>query len=143
MPGVPGRGGPPPKRESQRRRVNKPVVPVDHAESVATPSPLLGGEHSDLGRRFWESLGRSGQSQFYEPSDWLAAELAVGAIDAFVKKPSAVLYQSIQSAMSNLLVTDGDRRRMRLELERNKVSPGSEQDADIARIADFRRTVTS
>lgn len=138
MVGVPGKGGPPPKREDQRRRRNKPVVPVTKAPAGPMVVPDLEGEHSDLGRRFYESLKQSGQSQFYELSDWVAAEIVVGAIDTWVTKPTAVMLQTIQSGMSLLLATEGDRRRMRLELERNPVDEGSEADAAIASLSDYR-----
>lgn len=138
MAGVPGKGGPPPKRESQRRRVNKPAVPVTKAPAGPVVIPELTGEHTDLGRRFYESLKLSGQSAFYEASDWCAAEIVVGAIDAWATKPSAVMLQTIQSGMSLLLATEGDRRRVRLELEREPQDVGSERDAAIADLDSFR-----
>ena len=137
MAGVPGKGGPVPKRSDQRRRRNK-----DNGEVVKVVSdgevrgPDLKGQHCAVAKRFYEGLRRSGQAQFFEPSDWAAAELAVLAIDAFVKRPSAVMLSSINSAMSNLLVTEGDRRRVRMELER---PAEDEETADVSWIEDARR----
>jgi hypothetical protein len=112
--------GPPPKRDSQRRRRNAPTK--GFAEKVTAPDAVRGpdlvGRHSAVGRRFYEALRRSGQAQFFEPSDWSAAELVVLAIDTFVAKPSATMLDAIRHGMSALLVTEGDRRRVRLELER-------------------------
>lgn len=140
MPGKPGRGGPPPKRESQRRRANKPAVPVTSASSTGeVRGPELGGgEHSDLGRRWWEALRRSGQAQFYESSDWAHAELVVNAIDTFVERPSAMMLASINSMSATLLVTEGDRRRLHMELEKAPAAE-SEQDAAIAHLAEYRK----
>ena len=139
MPGVPGKGGPVPKRSDQRRRRNKDR-PLTSAASGGVRGEPLEGEHSEHAQRFWESLRRSGQSQFYEPSDWAAAELVVVAIDTFVRKPSAMLLASIQSAMSNLLVTEGDRRRARLELQRVTEEP---EEADVSELAEYRRRASS
>lgn len=139
MAGVPGSGGPPPKRDSQRRRANTPAKgAAEHAVSDGVVrGPNLTGTHTAVGRRMWEALRRSGESQFYEPSDWAAAELLVMAIDNFAKKPSAMMLASIQSAMTSLLVTEGDRRRLRLELER----PGEpeEGEPDVSWLDDARR----
>lgn len=132
--------GPPPKRSDQRRRRNK-TEPIDQAISDGgVRGPELPGHHCDVARRFWEALRHSGQAQFYEPSDWAAAEVLVAAIDAFMDRPSAVLLASINSGMSNLLVTEGDRRRARLELE--KPAP-PEVTTDVARIDEFRRRLES
>jgi hypothetical protein len=125
--------GPPPKRSSQRRRRNK--VEVDSAPGGGERGPELPGQHSAVGKRFWEALRRSGQSQFFEPSDWVAAELTVLAIDSFVKKPSAMMLASINSMMSNLLVTEADRRRLRLELERGSAVP---EDQAVALLDEYR-----
>lgn len=139
MSGIPGSGGPPPKRSDQRRRRNK--VEIDRAPADGEwGEPLEPAEHSETALRFWEALRHSGQAQFYQASDWAAAELVVIAIDAFAKKPSAVMLASINSAMSSLLVTEGDRRRMRLELERQK-APGDEI-ADVSELS-YRRRLKS
>jgi hypothetical protein len=140
MPGVPGKGGPVPKRSTQRRRRNKEGRPDVVTVPADLQAPKLTGTHSAVAKRFWEALGQSGQAQFFEPSDWAAAELVVIAIDSFVKRPSAMLLASINSAMTNLLVTEGDRRRVRLELERPTEEPDG--DAEIAELDDFRRRIS-
>lgn len=138
MAGVPGAGGRPPKRESQRRRRNK-VEPSDHATSDGVVrGPDLEGEHSPIAHRWWQALRRSGQAQFFEPSDWAQAELVVTAIDSFAAKPSAMMLQTIDKMSGSLLVTEGDRRRVRLELERQDPAAASEDDADVSWIDDAR-----
>lgn len=140
MPGVPGRGGPPPKRSSLRRRSNKVEGLTRAVADGQVRGPGLPGQHSPMARRFWKALRASGQAQFYEPSDWAYAELVVEAIDAFVKKPSAMMLASINSAMASLLVTEGDRRRARFELERPEPEPES-VDEQVPRLEEFRRRV--
>ena len=128
--------GPPPKRSSQRRRRNR--VTVDKAATDSeVRGPELRGRHSAVARRFYDALRRSGQAQFFEASDWAAAELAVAAIDAFMREPSAALLSAINTSMSNLLTTEADRRRLRLEL----VRPDEEEEGlgDVPNLDDFRR----
>lgn len=136
--------GPPPKRSTQRRRRNKAPAANKVAVEDTVRGPKLTGRHSAAARRFWEALRRSGQAEFYQASDWAAAELVVAAIDTFVRKPSAMMLASINSAMSNLLVTEGDRRRVRLELEQPAAArePDVEQ-AKIKQLADYRKRVRS
>jgi hypothetical protein len=137
-----GERGPVPKRSTQRRRRNKDATPTKSAVSTGdVRGPELEGDHCDVALRFWDALRRSGQTQFFEPSDWAAAELVVIAIDTFASKPTALMLSSINSAMSNLLVTEGDRRRVRLELERGEVE--SEGAPDVSELAEYRRRLSS
>ena len=64
-------------------------------------------------------------SQFYTPSDWAFAYITCGAIDEALSKPNQMTGQISFSAIKDLLaslgrvgVTEGDRRRMRIELEK-------------------------
>lgn len=135
--------GPPPKPEHLRRRRNKPDVPTVRGVSGGeVRGPALTGRHSSLGKRFYEALRRSGQAQWYEASDWSAAELLVAAIDEFAKKPSAAMLAAVNVGMRGLLVTEADRRRARIELER-RVDPVSEQDAAISSLSEYRRGVSA
>lgn len=138
-----GSPGPVPKRSSQRRRVNKPDVPLTKAAStgeVYGPPLAAGHKHSLPSKRFYEALRRSGQAQFYEDSDWsYAAEVVCTALDAYHQRPSAAMLASLTQAMGPLLITEGDRRRARLELERS----GNQQDKvpDAADINEARRRI--
>ena len=74
-----------------------------------------------IARRWYDSLPGSGQAQFYEPSDWATAAYLAEAMSRNLhagQRFSAQLFAAVMSGMSNLLVTEGDRRRVRLELER-------------------------
>jgi hypothetical protein len=93
----------------------------------------------------FESFAKSGQSQFYEPSDWAQVHILMEALDRELK-PQFVGMQTlpdgsnrpmtkkvpikgatlnaIRSWMAALLASEGDRRRIQLELERaNRVGP--------------------
>lgn len=140
MAGVKGRGGPPPKRSTQRRRQNKVEGLEQAASDGLVRGPELVGEHSAQGRRMWEALRRSGQAQFFEPSDWAQAELLIMAIDSFVERPSAMMLASINTMSGTLLITEGDRRRARLELERAPVDTGPVDD--VPDLNDYRQRLS-
>lgn len=80
----------------------------------------------------YESIRQSAQSRYYEPSDWQFARLTMYALNeelnavymtgdnAGRKKPLGVMkLQVLNQMMSTLLLTEGDRRRVRMEIERN------------------------
>ncbi len=81
---------------------------------------------------FYESIRQSAQSNYYEPSDWQFARLTMYALNEELnavyqsgdnkgkKKPLGVMkLQVLNQMMSTLLITEGDRRRVRMEIERN------------------------
>lgn len=80
---------------------------------------------------FWDSLGESAQSRFYEPSDWQFARFTLHFADRLVKsgKPSSQMLAAVNSALNDLLVSEGQRRRVRMEIER---AQGQAQVLDIA-----------
>lgn len=153
MPGIPGSGGPPPKRSDQRRRRNKPDVPVDKAPAAAVVEVPPADERWHSAARGWyESLARSGQSAFYEPSDWATAYLIAESMSRDLKpqfvgvdgegepivKAIPMRGASLAAylkAMTALMVTEGDRRRARLELQRGQVD---EPDPSVPNLDDFR-----
>jgi len=122
--------GPVPKRSDERIRRNKPDVPIEKLEVPGTVEiPELGIENPHpFVEEFYNSLKESAQSRYYEPSDWQYARWLCFAMDDYIKgrKPSAVMFQSINSALSDLLITEGERRRVRLEIERGQNGPGEE-----------------
>jgi hypothetical protein len=140
MPGVPGAGGPVPKRSTERRRRN-----ADSATQVVAPplaaveAPPLPEDTAPLAREWYESLQTSGQAQFYEPSDWLSAKILAAQLTAHISSGyrSAVMFSAIWSAMGELLTTEGARRRVRLEIDRpvaDAVKP--------ANVTDYRARLT-
>lgn len=154
MPGVPGSGGPVPKRSTQRRRRNATAKPDSSAGAPAFRPPEADPAWHPIAQAWLTSLSGSGQSVFYEPSDWALAMLIAESIsrdlepqfvgfteDGEILKESLPLKGASLGAylkgMTALLVTEGDRRRMRLELEKAP-APGSEQDAAIAHLSEYR-----
>jgi hypothetical protein len=104
------------------------------------PSPLWDPIATD----WYLSLRKSGQAAFYQPSDWAvaryAAELMSRVLDCSERGPNGQLVAALNSVMSSLLTTEGDRRRARMELERQK--PGTPQaSASVTAIADYRSSI--
>lgn len=130
-----GTRGPVPKRSEERIRRNKPEVEVTKVEAAGTvPQPDLGfADPHPMIVEFWESLAVSAQAQFYEPSDWAFAKFTLHFADTLLKssRPSAQLLQGVNSALGDLLVSEGARRRVRMEVERNKAK------ADVVDLAEM------
>lgn len=80
------------------------------------PPRLRPGLHP-LAVHWYKSLAKSGQSAYYEPSDWAAALVIAEAIDQYASKPTAALLGTIMAGWTTLLATEGDRRRLGAELE--------------------------
>jgi hypothetical protein len=138
--------GPIPERSDRRRRANKPAVAVDAAPAATRVSvPAASKEWHPAATRWYRSLKKSGQSRFYEPSDWAQAwvwaELLSRALEQ-EDRPPAMLIATWAAGATELLTTEGARRRLRLELQR----PGQvDEDAEAAVTAldEFRARYSS
>lgn len=156
-----GERGPAPKRESQRRRQNKPDRPI--TKSVAAGRvvvPVPNGKWHPVAKSWFVSLGESGQSRFYEPSDWALASLVAESMSRDLRpkvvgvsgdgrpvKASAPISGASMSAylkaMSDLLVSEAGRRRASIELERPGDGDGDGERADVPELDDYRNRLRS
>lgn len=140
--GVPGTRGPVPKRSAERRRRNSSskVETVPAIVALVEP-PDADPKWHPIAAGWFDSLKISGQSRFYEPSDWQAARLVAEVMSKNLrqKKFSSVLFAAVSAAMSDLLTTEADRRRVRMEIERDQ--GGEQQPAGITAIADYRKAI--
>jgi hypothetical protein len=113
-------------------------------EELAEPEPMW----HPLAEQWYLSLAKSGQAIFYEPSDWTTAYLVAEQISiALEPRPTVIgetsdgepvirflvqpmpgaTLNAVLKACSSLMATEGDRRRLRIELDRKKA-----QDAALA-----------
>jgi hypothetical protein len=155
-----GARGPVPKRSSERRRRNKESKPTKAKAGKPKAAPKAKAKPDQvadvieipgrrpakktwhpIAREWYDSLADSGQNEFYEASDWAAAFYVAEVMSRHLqaKRLSAQLFGSIWTAMSELLTTEGARRRARIELERE--AGGEEQPAGVTAISDYRKRV--
>jgi len=120
--------GPIPKRDQERTRRNKPENEggVSLAKGTAyggDPFPVKDHWH-DMAKEWYESLSDSGIAAFYERSDWATAMIVAEELTHYFNSPtsrrSAQMLTALFAMMTSLGATEGDRRRMRIELEKPK-----------------------
>jgi hypothetical protein len=146
--GTAGTRGPVPKRSTERRRRNAAsqveVVKIEGLGKVPVPDP--DPTWHPIALDWYRSLAESGQSQFYEPSDWQAARYVAEVLSRNLKqgrKFSSVLFASVWAAMGDLLTTEADRRRVRMEIERGDDNEGEQQPAGVTAIAGYRERLAA
>lgn len=161
MAGIPGAGGPPPKRSDQRRRTNKPAAgdPVKAPTPGQVVVPEADPDWHPIATRWFCSLGTSGQSAFYTSSDWETAyviaesmsrefapqPLVVGSgsnatVEMHKMPPKAASLAAWLKGMSDLLVTEGARRRAAIELERTPTA-GAKEAAGVSSLDAWRTRI--
>ncbi|MGW4223026.1 phage terminase small subunit [Streptomyces bauhiniae] len=139
-----GAHGPIPKRSEERRRRNKDDGPELIQAPAGSPEDLPGLPDPDplwhpIATDWYLSLRESGQAAFYEPSDWAVARYAAHVMSQVLQSergPNGQLVAALNSVMSSLLTTEGDRRRARMELERKK--PAGAKLASVSPLDSYR-----
>lgn len=147
--------GPAPKR-SDKRLGHQPTAAKDAVEKVAGADevkvPAADKKWHPIARRWYESLSQSGQHVFYEASDWATAFLLAEAMSRELR-PQGIVWQgkvvsyelmtvkagtisALLKGMSDLMVTEGSRRRVALELQRPPSGPAG--DGPPAPVSDIR-----
>jgi hypothetical protein len=142
-----GAHGPIPKRSEERRRRNKddgpellqaPSGPPAHLPDLPEPEDSW----HEIAVDWYLSLRESGQAAFYQPSDWATARYAAELMSRLLKSdrsPNGQLVAALNSVMSTLLTTEGDRRRARIELERKPAVQAA--PASVTAIADYQSRI--
>lgn len=121
--------------------------------------PATDDDWHPVAKRWFNGLKRSGQVVFYEPSDWETAYLLAETIsrelkpqpvvvkrdgESFVEMVSMPLKGTTLSAllkgMTDLMVTEVQRRRARVELQRPDGEEG-EEVAGVSQLDEYRRRV--
>jgi hypothetical protein len=110
---------------------------VDRVQAIGTvcvPDLNMDDPHP-LVSELYLALQESAQSRYYEPSDWSYAKFALHFADHLLKahRPSAQLLATVQTMMSDLLMSEASRRRVRLEVERSQAEGAVLDVADMFR----------
>lgn len=142
-----GTRGPIPERSEARRRRNKETGPGLVKAASGTPAdlpelPEPDGAWHQIASDWYLSLRESGQAAFYQPSDWAVARYAAELMSRLLssdRAPNGQLVAALNTVMSTLLTTEGDRRRARIELERQPTSRST--PAGVTAIDDYRASI--
>ncbi|UFD97943.1 minor tail protein [Streptomyces phage Pablito] len=134
--------GPIPNRESDlaRPRSRKGTDEQEAKKGLMrkVTVPRADPEWHPIAKQLYDSLKKSGQADFYQQSDWALAYALCDDLSHYKKssKRSAQMAQTLYSALGNLLVTEGDRRRVRIELQEPEPETTS---AAVLAIADYKQ----
>jgi len=117
--------GPVPNREddlSRPRSRRSPDNKVTRGVLKPVVKPAARPEWEPFVREFYDSIGESGEADFYQNSDWHYARIVCDQLHAHYQSGmrSGQMFQSIMAAMTSLLVTEGERRRVKIELTEPK-----------------------
>lgn len=155
-----GTRGPIGKRPEERRRTNEPEIPlvtvdigklITHEVEIPEPDE----NWHPVARTWYDSLAKSGQVTFFQPSDWATAyvlaenlsrdlneqPILVGKgedahIEFYAKPMAGASLAAFLKGATALLATEGDRRRASVMIEGRKAGP--EGGAKVVGIEDRR-----
>lgn len=107
------------------------VSPAGNTVTIPEPDP----DWHHIARYLWDGMRESGASRFYESSDWAVLFSLCDDITYYKRceKRSGQMLSSINSLMTVLLCTEGDRRRVGIELQK-----GAEEKVESEGIAYMR-----
>jgi hypothetical protein len=113
---------------------------------VKVPPLGIAGAHP-VARAWYRSLAESGQSRYYEPSDWQMARIVAAQLSDYLSsgKLSANMLAAFNDAFDRLLVTEGSRRRLRIEVQRIDGQADDEpgESPTVRKLADYRHALDS
>lgn len=120
--------GPIPQRtdETVRRNVGEPVDKVPAFGPVEVPELGLGVTHF-LVADLYEAMKNSAQAKYFEPTDWQYARLTLHQVNQTLlttENIPAMKLAALNQMLASLLLTEGDRRRVRIEVERKNPEGG-------------------
>lgn len=131
--------GPVGKRSDQKHghRTQSELGAVDKVPSGASSVSELewypeDPEWHEIAKRWYASLRVSGQVVFYEQSDVSTAYYVAEAMSRSLQgaRFSGQLFASIMSSMGDLVLTEGARRRAKIELQRASGDDSEESETD-------------
>jgi hypothetical protein len=99
-------------------------------EGIPIPGPSP--KWKPQARSWFNSLKLSGQSEFYEASDWATAVAAAQAYDVFLRTYNASIFAQFVRLSERLGCTITDRKRSRIELGEPEPTDEDEDAADAA-----------
>lgn len=116
-------------------RVNDPrfiSVTSGAASDRDFPIPTADKGWHPKARSWYNSLKISGQTEFWEPSDWATAVAAADAYNVFLRTHNASILAQFVRLSERLGATLSDRKRSRIELAEPVIEDEDEKAADEA-----------
>lgn len=110
------------KRDDKRRNQNTKKAEKIYTRDGDLPvkQPPAPKEWRKEVRAWYRSLRTSAQAVFYEDSDWEIARSAGHLYNEWFVTKQAATFGEFRRACASIMVTEGDRRRARLEVHRQK-----------------------
>jgi hypothetical protein len=155
-----GERGPAGKRPEEKRRRNKDGgVQTEGKATANVKAPPAKKDWHAIAKAWYKSLKDSGQSEFYEPSDWAMAQIVAESISrdlepqvvAVPESTGVPVFETVPmkgaslsaylKAMAALMVSEGDRRRAGIALERAGANAGGEaqEQAGVVQMEQYRK----
>lgn len=128
MPTVPNRSDDLARPRSRKGKEHAYEVTKAKAGQVSIPDP--DPDWCNAAKMVWEAAQESGGSQFYENTDWAMLYLVCDQITHLYEqggRRSPEYLRVIVQTLGSLLFTEGDRRKVRIELERPDEDAGEWQ----------------
>lgn len=136
-----GTRGPQSKRSNERTRRNKTgedgiALKKGVAQEYAWEEP--GEDWDDAVKRMYLSLSQTGMSAYFQQSDVDYAWLICDEFSEYRKSPrkSAVMFAGLISSLNGLGITEGERRRMHIELD---LPQKAVKSAGVVAIEDYKK----
>lgn len=140
--------GPVGKRTEERTRRNKTTESgasneVTKGEALPFKWPAPQRTWHKMAREWYEGLRDSGMAAYYQQSDVAQAVVIANELSEYLtnagERRSSMMFAAIMTAMTGLGVTEGDRRRMRIELEAPKAAVDS---VGVTSLKDYKKRLT-
>lgn len=148
-----------PKRSDNRVRRNAPgsegstgIIGISKGEAMGgKPYPCPSAWHP-VAKKWYRSLSQSGMAQFFEQSDWAQAYVIANELSVYLVsgewtdpitgetryKRNGMILSALLNSMASLGTTEGERRRMRIELEKPKIK---EVPASVTALDNYREAL--
>lgn len=113
-------------------------APITRGKSKPATIPDPDPAWHPVALMLWNAAVESGQAEFYESSDYAWLYHVCEDLDRYKKsnKRSSMMFAALNQAFAGLLITEGDRRRVRLELTDDV---DEDEDAVVAQMDDYRK----
>ncbi|MGV2822542.1 hypothetical protein ABZX73_16880 [Brevibacterium casei] len=129
------------KRSDERtgHRTKAEIEVVSHGEMQPVKWPRAKKTWSYSVKEFYNSVKNSGQVYWYQQSDIARLRFLCDEIERYKSsgKQSAMMYTALISEMSNLMVSEMDRRKANIELQHPETN--EEETAQVAHIDAYRK----